>query len=150
MGQEIMYKERTGVVVGAPVLCSMHQSSDWAALSSGSSIFGLFHLVNPLCPSQRRGQSRSEVVGVLPAGHLSFRLTVYSDVSGAYGSHGGCRELVSSVMAGRMEDIGHFSQGIISCCGGSGLVGQYLAREAHSLPSEQHGSGRYGRPRLLN
>ena len=32
-----VYKERTSVVVGAPVRLMQHQSSDWAALSFGSS-----------------------------------------------------------------------------------------------------------------
>ena len=155
MGKENgMYKERTGVVVGAPVLCSINRPTRPHFPSAALQPFAWGQSPQPFCPSQRRGQRGSEMVGVLPAGvvrviFLSTSGTGPSCILGCLRagvwvwSRGGCRELVSSVMAGGVGGCGHFSQGITACGGGSGLVGQYLVGEAHSLPFGQHGGGRY-------
>ena len=60
---------------------------------------------------------------------------VFSDASGAYGC-GAVVDAESWFQVSWPEEW----EAVAACCGGSGLVGQYLAREVHSLPFGQHGS----------
>ena len=76
----------------APVLCSINRPTGPHFPLAAFQPIVFSESTQPLCPYQHRGQSRSKVVGVLPAGVVRVIFlpasgigTLYSDASGAYG-----------------------------------------------------------------